>query len=934
GSSKPLWVVDGIVMEDVAEIDADALSSGDAETLISSAIAGLNSDDIESFEILKDGSATSIYGARAMPGVIVITTKKGKSGQSNLSYNGEYTVRLVPVYSEFNIMNSQEQMGVYQEMQQKGWLNYSNTFRDKESGIYGKMYQLINAYDKTSGTFGIPHTEEAKNNYLRQAEMRNTDWFNELFNLNLMQSHSVSLSGGNDKSNYYVSLSGLLDPGWTVASSVNRYTANLNTTYNISKKLSFGIISNASYRKQKAPGTLSQSTDVVSGEVKRDFDINPYSYALNTSRTMSPNEYYTRNYAPFNILHELENNYMDINTTDLKFQGELKWKVLRNLELSAIGAIKYSNAAIEHHVKDDSNQATAYRTMPDAIIRDKNPYLYTDPDVTYALPIVILPEGGIYERSDNRMEGYDFRTTFKWNQSFNKIHTVSLFGGMEISSVDREKSWFRGWGRQYSMGDIAYYAYQMFKKGQEENSQYFTASSSHGRNAAFFAMGTYSYKSKYIFNGTARYEGSNKLGKSRSARWLPTWNLSGMWNLHEENFFKTVQHVLSHASVRASYSLTADRGPAWLSNSQAIIKSVTPWRPSTTVKETAMELSDLENSELTYEKKYEWNFGADIGFLNNRINLNTDIYFRNNFDLIGATTTTGIGGEVDKYANVATMKSHGFELSISTKNIETQDFSWTTNFIFSYCKVEITKLDSRKRVIDLITGSGFGMTGYPHRAIFSIPFVGLTEDGLPVFINENGERTTTGINFQEVEKIGFLKYEGSAEPTHFGSLGNIFTYKNFRLNIFISYSFGNKVRLAPAFRAAYSDMRSMPKEFKNRWILPGDEAYTNIPVLISTRQYNDISHLSYAYNAYNYSTERIADGGFIRMKEISLSYDFPKNWINSLGIKSLSAKIQTTNLFLLYADKKLNGQDPEFFLSGGVAVPMPKQFTFTLKLGL
>ncbi len=112
-ASKPLWVVDGVIMEDVTEVNADDLSSGDAETFISSAIAGLNADDIESFQILKDGSATSIYGARAMAGVIVVTTKKGKAGTNRINYTGEFTMRLKPSYRNFNIMNSQDQMGVY-----------------------------------------------------------------------------------------------------------------------------------------------------------------------------------------------------------------------------------------------------------------------------------------------------------------------------------------------------------------------------------------------------------------------------------------------------------------------------------------------------------------------------------------------------------------------------------------------------------------------------------------------------------------------------------------------------------------------------------------------------------------------------------------------------------------------------------------------------
>jgi TonB-dependent SusC/RagA subfamily outer membrane receptor len=192
GSSKPLWVVDGVIMEDVTEIDADQLSSGDATTLISSAIAGLNADDIESFQILKDGSATSIYGARAMSGVIVVTTKKGRAGQASINYTGEYTMRLKPSYSQFNIMNSQEQMGVYKEMANAGLISFGRTYRASNSGVYGKMYHLIDQYDATNGQFGLPNTEEAMNDYLRQAEFRNTDWFDELFSNAISMNHSVS----------------------------------------------------------------------------------------------------------------------------------------------------------------------------------------------------------------------------------------------------------------------------------------------------------------------------------------------------------------------------------------------------------------------------------------------------------------------------------------------------------------------------------------------------------------------------------------------------------------------------------------------------------------------------------------------------------------------------------------------------------------------
>ena len=455
GNSKPLWVVDGVIMDDVTDVSADDLSSGDANTLISSAIAGLNSDDIETFDILKDGSATSIYGARAMAGVIVITTKKGKAGQARINYTGEYTMRLKPSYSTFNIMNSQDQMGVYQEMQQKGYLNYAETANAASSGVYGKMYQLITEYDPKTGQYGLANTAAAKAAYLREAEYRNTDWFDALFSNAIQHNHSISVSTGTERAQTYASVSAMFDPGWTKQSKVERYTANLNNTFNISKKLTFSMIANASYRKQRAPGTLSAETDVVSGEVHRSFDINPYSYALNTSRALDLNTYYTRNYAPFNILHELENNYIDLDIFDIRVQGELKFKPIQKVELGVLGAFKFNQSTMNHSISDDSNQANAYRAMGTTTIRDNNTFLYTDPDDMFAQPVTVLPYGGIYNKTTNRMSAWDFRATASYNDVYFNDHIVNLYAGMEVNNIDRTYDWFRGWGMQYELGEIA-----------------------------------------------------------------------------------------------------------------------------------------------------------------------------------------------------------------------------------------------------------------------------------------------------------------------------------------------------------------------------------------------------------------------------------------------------------------------------------------------
>ena len=935
GSSSPLWVVDGVIMEDAVSVSADDLSSGDAETLISNAIAGLNADDIESFQVLKDGSATSIYGARAMAGVVVITTKKGRAGHSSINYTGEFTYRMKPSYANYNISNSQEQMGIYREMEKKGWLEFAALANGSSAGLYGRMYALMDQYQ--NGQFGLPFTQAAMNQYLQQAEFRNTDWFDLLFNNNLVQDHSISISTGTDNANLYASLSAMNDPGWYKDSKVQRYTANVNATFNISKWLTLTMRTNSSYRDQKAPGTLNQSTDVVSGTVSRNFDINPFSFCMNTSRTLDPDQVYTRNYAPFNIFDELRNNYIDVNVMDTKFQGELSWKPFIGLELKALGSYRINRSEREHFTLNKSNQAEAYRAGVDnPNVMYNNPYLYQDPDQPNSLPMSVMTVGGIYTINRNSVKQLDFRGSINYNKVWNDTHILNLFGGMEANRADYDATEHITMGVDYDNSRIVVKDYFREKQMKEEGTETDNFSKSWNRRLAYFANANYSYKGRYSLNLTARYDGSNQLGKARKSRWLPTWNVSVGWNAHEENWFKNwmdkTNGAFSHASLRLSYSLVGEQTTA--SNALPIYVASNIWRPWGDQQETGIELYQLGNSELTYEKKHEFNVGVDLGFLQNRINITSDVYWRDNFDLMGYLNTQGAGGEIRKFANVASMKSHGVEATISTQNIVTQNFSWNTDLTFAYNYTEITDLLSQTRVIDLVQSYGFAREGYPHRALFSIPFMGLNDEGIPTIINEEGEVTTTNINFQEYDKLDFLKYEGPSEPTYTGGLNNMIRWKNWRLNVFVTYSFGNKLRLDPVFASAYSDQSAMPKEFKNRWVVPGDELKTTIPAIASRRQYYNDYTLGYAYSAYNYSTARVADGGFIRMKDISLTYDFNPNLLHKIGLHTASLKLDATNLFLIYSDKKLNGQDPEFVNSGGVASPLSKQFTLTVRMGI
>lgn len=933
GDNKPLWVVDGIILEDVINVSNEQLSTGDPATLIGSSVAGLNPDDIESFEILKDAAATSLYGARAMNGVIVISTKKGKIGEPIVSYTSNLSTYLKPNYGQFNIMNSHDQMSVYAEMQRKGWLNFGQTSRFENGGVFVKMAELINEYNESNGQFGLRNDVESRSAFLNRYANANTDWFDILFRNSFMQEHALSVSTGSEKSQFYVSTSFLNDSGWAKGEGVTRLTGNIRATFTPNDRLSYGIISQGSIRNQKAPGTLGRQSNVVAGSFDRDFDINPFSYALNTSRVLTAYEengdleYFRRNFAPFNILHELDHNNINLSFMDFKMQGDFKFKFLedKNLQFAFEGAYRYAKTNQEHNIHENSNMPNAYRANQDATIREANRFLYRDPDNIEAEPVVILPYGGFYKTNDNNLNSFNLRNSLDYTLNFAENHQLKTYAFMEMRYADRQIRNFDGYGYQFDKGGVPYVDPKFLKMMVEANANYYEMGRRFDRFLAYGLNSGYSINSKYNFAGTIRYDGSNLMGKTRTARWLPTWNISGSWNLDAEDFFSK-QKLLSRATIRASYGLTASSGPA--TNSSLVLMNSASNRPYLDERESVIFIQNIENSELTWEKMYKSNIGFDLGFFDNKYSLTVDYYDHRSFDLIGLIRTGGIDGEAFKLANYADMKSHGLEFTLGANVINKEKWKWNSQLNFGYNKSEITKLSNEPNIWSLINSDGGPKEGYAQRGLFSIQYQGLnTEKGYPTFINEKGE-TSDAVYLQD-QNTQYLKYEGSIDPILTGGFYNALSYKDFKLTALITFSGGNVVRLRPAFKSSYSELDAMPEEFLNRWVMFGDAAE---PAIADGRILADFVG-SYPYNSYNYSTQRVAKGDFVRLKQLMLSYNIPHKFINAARLKTASLGLVANNLWLIYADKELKGQDPEFFGSGGVAMPIPRQFTLSIKLG-
>jgi TonB-linked SusC/RagA family outer membrane protein len=795
GDTKPLWVIDGVVQEDIINVTFADLASGNSATLLSSSVAGLNSNDIQSIEVLKDASATSIYGSRSLNGVVVVTTKQGRRDSPlKVSYSVENTVRTVPSYSQYDILNSQESMSVFQEMRQKGYLDLSSSYTGRFGGVYNILAREINNYNTSNGQYGVKNDQPYINEFLKKYELVNTDWFSVLFRPSITQNHSLSFSGGGKNNTFYASLGYYTDPGWTIADNVKQLSSNLKGTFFINDKLNITLSTLGSIRNQQAPGAYESKQDVVFGKTTRDFDINPFNYVLSTSRTLRPYddkgnlEYYQNNWAPMNIVNELANNTLDIKVNDIRFQVDLDYKINKNLTYNLTGSARYANTSREHRIYEGSNVVGAYNAgvgnNVNSQIQKDNVFLYQNPNDLTAPKVSVLPSGGFLRKFTNDMTSYNIRNSVTYRNIFKDKHEVEGFFGTELRSVDRNNDNFTAVGIQYNKGLTPFIDPRIIEKIVNGGDSYYDFGEERERTVGFFGKVGYTYDRRYTASLTGRYDGSNRQGDTGSSRWLPTYTVSGKWNVAEESFMKN-NETINTLALRASYGLTATAGPA--TNSLAIYKSFITDRFNLSDRENAIRIEDLQNKDLTWEKQYETNIGVDLGMFNNRVSLAADVYRRKAFDLIDYVITSGVGGESIKQGNNADMETKGIELGLTTQNIVTDNFKWSTTLNFSVFNQEITKLANRPSAFDLVDSNGGNTVGHPRNSIYSYQFTGLNNQGLPTFnLQEGAENNITGADFQDTKDVTkYLKYEGSIEPNKSIGLANTFTYKNWSLYVFV-----------------------------------------------------------------------------------------------------------------------------------------------------
>lgn len=947
GNQSPLWVIDGIIYEDPVPLSADEINSFDNVNIIGNALAGLNPTDIAKIDVLKDASATAIYGTRAANGVIVITTKRGKKGSISLNYSGGLSFVQAPQYSDMNLMNSKERIEVSREIYERN-LGYSTNYDNIDR--IGYEGALMNLWD---GTYNYQQFQDQVS-YL---ETLNTDWFGELYRPSISQKHSISASGGSDNARYYFSLGYDDQQGAEKGVDLNRITARSNVDLDLRENVLLSFKMSGSVQKAK----YNHSS------------VNAFNTAYYTSRTVpiydeygeyfyQSQQIYNHNgdiaYGRYNILNEMDNSERNVTNKELSISAHLRWDFLKNFRLTSLVSYVNTTNLNEEWITEDTYFIAKMRTY-DA---------FEDMVQQHVDNNASVPFGGIYSGGMVSQDTYTVRNQLNYNKVFNDKHVLNVNIGHEARSSNywgvtgfKSPGYNHTQGRGFielprlsystSTSNINFDAYDYDNMiswfvENSDNSIYPKVTDKVANSISMFGIFNYVYDNRYVANFNIRSDGSNAFGQYQRYKFKPTWSASARWNIHNESFFPE-ESSLEELAFRASYGV---RGTMPNTSPYLIIKDYgrndVQYYPENTT-----DLVEFPNANLRWEKTQTLNLGLNYSLMKGRISGAFDFAYSKSSDLIINRPVSLVNGASIQAYNAGSKDVSSYEFSINTINIKEGKFGWSTRFNFSYDKDRVLKgfeegVNQNLTVNNFLAGS-IHRSGFPTSGFFSYQFDKLNEQGLPTFKNLDMDEVS-----REKHLEAALVYEGTRSPKYYGGFGTELKYGNLRLSANFSYKVGYKTRLLSLYKGNQNlplPYENMHSDFNNRWRKPGDEMNTNIPVISN-------SDLRFTYNKnadgidnvyvsnygwtvpqgkngwwmYDNSDARVVKGDHIRLQTISLSYNVPDKFIERSGIKSLNLGLQASNVAVWAFDKKLKGQDPEQVT--GLGLPNLSTYSFSLNM--
>ena len=844
-SNSPLYVIDGFPIENFN-------------------LNMLNPQDIESFDVLKDASATAIYGSRGANGVVIITTKKGKEGAPVITFN------VNQAYSN-NIKNMQL-------MNSYDYLSY-------------QIERNPGAGSATNATPTYTYLTKPNRTLDSYKNVPSTDWQAPFFRTGSLRSYYLALRGGTKQTIY--SVTGSIDnqDGTAINTGLKRYQGRITLDQTVNSKLKVGINANYSYVKQFGNSFASSlnsgtsnimysvwgSSPLASVNSIDDIDIDPSTNALNDYK--------------FNPVMNQKNVVSNQNTTGLNANAYLSYNITRNLVLRVTGVLNNTQIGIENFY----NSHTANG----------------DPNTPYGSSNGI--NGSVSTAKNNNWAN---ENTLTWNKSFSK-HTLNVLGGFTESG---QTSNIYGFGANFLPNE------ELGISGLEEgklNANLTKAASSLNALVSFLGRVNYNYNSLYYLTASFRGDGSSKFSEKNHWGYYPS--AAAAWRFTEEDFMKG-NRVLSNGKLRLSYGKTGNNRvsdfaylpssglPAFWSYSfnNNYMSSVIP--------------QTIANPDLKWETTDQYDAGLDLSFFGDRINLTADVYRKITKNLLLNASLPTSTGYATAYENVGSVQNQGLELSLSTVNIRNSRFSWTSSFNIAFNSNKVLGLANNQESLSsyvqwdnhwFTTPAYIARVGQPLGLMYGYVWQGnyqysdfnqtatgayLIKDNVPGNGNNRINIQPGDIKYKDINGDGTVNSQdytviGRSLPIHIGGFSNNFTYNGFDLNVFFQWSYGNNIQNASRMVFEGNVLNSGYLEqfasYNNRWS-PGNQNAPNFR--------------AGGYFGGGYSSRTVEDGSYLRLKTVQLGYNLPKSLLQRLKISSIRVFASAQNLWTW---TKYTGEDPE-----------------------
>ena len=862
-NAEPLYVIDGVIVQGGGNTGADfglgdALGNGKVSTI--SPLSTINPADIVSMEILKDASATAIYGAQGANGVVLITTKHGKSGEAKFSYDGMVAMSRQAV--RLNMMNLREYAQYYNEMVEEG-----------------DIYET-NPYYATPSLLG-----------------KGTNWQDEIFRTAWQHQHQLSAQGGSDKVQYYVSGSYMDQQGTIIGSNFNRFSVRTNLDAQLKKWLKLGV--NATYAITNDNLKLADSNQgLIYYSLTTIPDIPVYDVNGNYSST-------------------IREGYTSPNPVALAMMDEilLKRKKLSGNIYAELTPIKHITWRTELGFDMGESDANRYKPMIDL---------------------------GGWVRSQNSIS-YQKNSNYFW-QLKNYLTYANQWGKHSVTAMVGQECWESRWN-YLSGSNTDLPSDEVHNVALATGTPAISSGFGSSSMASFFTRETYNYGDRYLGTYTYRYDGSSNFGPKN--RWAGFHSVALAWRFSNEKFFEPVKKVIDNGKLRLGWGQTGNSSIGSYAWGAAISRMPSAlgmgFRPS-----------NIPNTSIRWESQEQYNVGLDLSFFTGRLNLTVDAYYKRSDDMLMSmqlpsymgTQGNGSSKLQAPKGNYGSIENKGLEITLDAHPVQLKNFSWDSNFQISFNKNKLLSLsDTENSTLvgygqwgDVVCVSEIGKPlynfyGYKVEGVYKdlddiqnsakpakYPSDGVFSRGNTVWVGD--------IKYKDVDENGVIDERdrtdiGSPLPKFTFGWTNTFRYKNLDLSIFLNGSYGNKVMNYNSLTLTHmnstwtNQLQSVvSKRARLEPIDPtivyadGSKWYDHIDNVRVKNPGTKIPHTSINDPNDNdrISDRYVEDGSFLRIKNITLGYTFPKALLNKAKIENLRVYVNIQNL---YTFTKYTGYDPE-----------------------